>query len=262
MYIIRTFALLSITLLSVGAWSQNLPLQGLDANDMKSLVKETSANFNHTSVSGASSLGTLFGFEIGVVGGVAKTPKIDKLVEPQGGNADQIPHGEILGVLTVPAGITVEGGFIPKVGKEEFKFNTLSLGVKWTPTEVFLDWPVAIAGKFHFTKTSLDFKDTISGIPTTFGYDSTTTAFTMLVSKNFVMVEPYFGVQFAQTKGDLDVTGSTTVFDTGGASGSAKSTATGFLLGTELKLLVFKAGVEYAKIFDTSRFTGKISFYF
>lgn len=264
----KLISLFAAALLSIGALAQDIPLQNLTSEDVKNLVKETSANFNHTSVSGASSLGTIWGFEIGVVGGVTKTPKIDALVkqaEPQT-KADQIPHGELLGRLTVPAGVTVEAGFIPKIGKEDFKFSTLSLGVMWTPTDVLLDWPVSVAGKLHLTKTNLDFKDTVGSPPvdTTFKYESTTTVLSLLVSKNFVMVEPYAGILFGQTKGDLDVTGSSTVFAgaTGQTSASGKSSGTGFMIGTELKLLVFKAGIEYSRLFDTGRFTGKLALYF
>lgn len=263
----KLISLFAAALLSVSSHAQDIPLQNLSNDDVKNLIKETSANFNHTSVSGASSLGTIWGFEVGLVGGITKTPKIDELVkraEPQT-KADQIPHGQLLGRLTVPAGVTVEAGFIPKFGKEDFKFNTLSLGVMWTPTDVLLDWPLSVAGKFHITRTNLDFRDEVGSpkVDTTFKYQSTTTVFSLLVSKNFVLVEPYAAILFGQTKGDLDVTGSNSVFNvTGQTSASGKSSGTGFAVGTELKLLIFKAGLEYSKLFDTGRFTGKLAFYF
>ncbi len=267
MYTFKFIGLFLATLLSATVYAQSIPLQQLTDEDVKNLVKETSANFNHTSVSGASSLGTLWGFELGLVGGMTKTPKIQTLVhraEPST-KADQIPHGELIGRLTVPAGVTVEAGFIPKIGKEDFKFQTISLAAMFTPTEVFLDWPLSVAAKLHMTKTDLNFRDDVGGPPpvdTKFDYKSTTTMFTLLASKDFVVVEPYLGFAFGQTKGDLDVTGSTTVFAIPQQKASAKVSGSGFLVGAELKLLIFKAGIEYSKIFDTSRFTGKLSLYF
>jgi hypothetical protein len=34
------------------------------------------------------------------------------------------------------------------------------------------------------------------------------------------------------------------------------------MVGAELKLIFFKLGAEYANAFGTSRYTGKMSFYF
>ncbi len=258
---------LVIALFTVGAQAQNISLQQIDDEDFKNIVKDFSAVFNHTTVSGASSLGTIFGFELGLVGGITRTGRIDALADEGGTdqNAGKIPHGELIGIITVPAGITIEAGFIPKVGSDEFKFNTFTGAVKWTPTDVFLDWPLSVAIKAHLTKTKATFNQTIATIPTKFDYDNTITGFTLLASKNFVLVEPYFGIQMLSAKGDMDVTGSPTVFDpayTTGTSASAKASTTGFLLGCELKLLIVKLGAEYQNLFGTSRYTGKLSFYF
>lgn len=266
----RTLILISIALFTFLGHAQDLKFQNIDQADMKKVVNDFSAVLNHSSVSGASSLGTIFGFEVGVMGGITNTKRIDELVDESSGQnqkADQIPHAAIVGALTVPAGITVEGSFLPKVGGDDFKVQNMSLGVKWTPTDVFLDWPVSVAIKAHFTKSQAEFKQTISNVDTNFDYDNNITAFTLLVSKNFVMVEPYFGVSLLSAKGDLDVTGSSTVFDTsafgaGTTSASASTTSTGFMLGAEVKLLIFKFGAEYANLFGTSRYSGKLAFYF
>jgi hypothetical protein len=264
----RILILLSIALFTVVGHTQDLKFQNIDQSDMKKIVNDFSAIFNHSSVSGASSLGTIFGFEVGVMGGITNTKRIDELADEGSGqnqNADQIPHGEIIGALTVPAGITVEGGFLPKLGGDKFKFQTMSLGVKWTPTDVFLDWPVSVAIKAHMTKSQAEFKQTISGVDTNFDYDNNITAFTLLVSKNFVLVEPYAGLSFLSAKGEMDVSGSP-VFDpslgTGTTSASASTTSTGFMVGAEVKLLIFKFGAEYANLFGTSRYSGKLAFYF
>lgn len=247
--------------------AQDLTLQNLNQDDLEDIVGDFSAVFNHTTVSGAGSLGNIFGFELGLVGGLTKTPKIDSLADESGTDqkADTIPHAELIGLLTVPAGITVDVGMLPKVGNDEFKFSSYSLGVKWTPTDILLDWPLSVAIKGQMTKTDATFKQDIQTVPTTFDYKNTITAFTLLVSKNFVLVEPYVGYSLLSAKGELDVTGSTQVFDaayTTSQSASAKKSSSGFVLGAELKLLVFKAGLEYAHLFDTNRYSAKLAFYF
>lgn len=265
----RLLVALGIALFAIQAQGQNLTLQQLDEQDFKKIVQDFSAIFNHSSVSGASSLGTIWGFEFGVMGGITSTKRIDALADESGTNqnADKIPHGELLGMITVPAGITVEAGFIPKVGNDDFKFNTTSLAVKWTPTDVFLDWPLSVAIKAHITKTKAEFQQAVGTpqVDTKFNYDNTITGFTLLASKNFVLVEPYVGFSLLNAKGKMDVTGSSQVFDpsyTASTSVSASSGSSAFLVGAELKLFVVKLGVEYQSLFGTSRYSGKLSFYF
>ncbi len=268
MTLIKALLIGSITLAwGSGVWAQDLPLQSIDSNDFGKIIEELSANFNHTSVSGAGTLGRIFGFEVGVVGGVTKTPELQKLAREtdSSASADQLPHGEFLGVLTVPLGITAEVGLIPKVGSDDFKFNTFSVAGKFTPTEIFLDLPLDLAIKAHVTKTNLEFKQTISTVPTTFEYENTIMGLTLFASKNFVLLEPYVGLGYLKAKGELSATGSTTVFDstyTSGTSASESKSSTAFYLGSELKLLFFKLGLEYGHLFGTSSYTGKLSFFF
>lgn len=265
----RWILLMAVGLLTAQAQAQNLSFQQLDASDLEKVVADFSATFNHTSVSGASSLGNIFGFEVGLVAGIAKTPNINDFAQEAGSTekVDKLPHGELLGVLTVPAGITVEAGLIPKVGKDDFKFSTFSAAVKWTPTDVFLDWPLSVAIKGHVTKTAVAFKQTISNVDTDFDYKNTITGLTLLASKNFVLVEPYIGVSLLKATGDLSFSGSPAqpVFDPSYStsnSASASKSSTGVMVGAELKLVFFKLGAEYTNAFGTSRYTGKASFYF
>ena len=126
------------------------------------MVDDLSANFIHTSVSGASALGRLWGFEVGLVGGQTQTPNINRLVKTADPNSDSphLPMAELLGVLTVPAGITAEIGLVPKVGSSEFRFNSLSLSAKWTINEV-IALPLSVAVKGHLTTLSMDSEDVI-----------------------------------------------------------------------------------------------------
>jgi hypothetical protein len=263
----KVAAVLCLIGFSSWAGAQQIPLQNIDQSDFKNVVSDFGANSMHTSVSGASSLGHLYGFEIGLVGGQTNTPHINHLAHETdpSASASKLPHGEILGVVSVPFGITVEGGLIPKVGGEDFKFNSLALAVKWTPTEILLDWPVAVALKAQLAKSHLDFHQTISSVPTDFKYDNTLSGLTVLVSKDFMLVEPYAGFGLLSTKGDLNVSGSGSVFDpsfTTSQSASATRSGSVWMVGAELKLIVFKVGAEYANLFGTDRFSGKLSFYF
>jgi hypothetical protein len=264
--ILAAFVTLS---LSFSAFADSIQLQNLDKSDMQKLVGDFSANFLHTSVEGAATLGKVWGFEAGLVGGVTNTPKINELGERANPsnppNLKRLPHAEVLGVITVPLAITLEAGLIPKVGSDEFKMSSFSLAAKWTPSELFFDWPVDVAIKLQTTKTKAEFKSTISGVPTKFDFDDSIFAATAFVSKNLTVFEPYIGLGVTSAKGDLDVNGSTTVFNntySGSQSASEKKSGGLFILGCDANLAVVKFGLEYSHLYETNRLTGKFSFYF
>lgn len=263
--LLLTFA--AVSFWGTQSFAQSIPLQGLDKDEFGRLVGDFSAVTAHSSVSGASPLGSIFGFEVGVVGGVANTPEVNKLVhdaDPNAAAVNRLPNATALGVLTVPLGITVEAGLLPKIGSNDFKFGNFSLAAKWTFSEL-LELPLNLAVKAQFTKTQLEFKSTTSGVDTKFNFDNTITGLTLLASKDLGLIEPYAGLGILNADGKLSVTGSSTVFDpslTQSQSATAKKSGTTFLAGVELKLLVVKFGVEYASLFKTSRYLGKVSFYF
>jgi hypothetical protein len=255
----------TVFMLNFSARAEDFTFKNLTDADFEKVTQDLSATFAHTSVSGASPLGDIWGFEIGVVGGQTNTPEVDKLVKrgDPSASADKLPGAEILGVVSVPFAITAEVGLVPKIGSDDFKFNAFHLAAKWTPSELFFDWPVALAAKLQYSKINAEFKDTISGVPTNFEFDDSILGLSAIVSKNFAIVEPYAGIGWMKADGDMDVnTSASGVFTGGRTSASASPSTTMFMVGTEVKLLVVKLGVEYMNAFDTSRFTGKLSFYF
>jgi hypothetical protein len=265
----RALAVVFGMLISVAAYGETFNFQNVTGSDYGKIVDNLSADFTHTSVSGASPLGHIFGFEIGLVGGMTRTPEIHRVVHETDSTANvaSIPGGELLGVVTFPLGITGELGLIPKVGSSTFKFNSFSVAAKWTVTEL-VELPLALAVKGQLSSSQFtsdaEIKSGGNTVDTTYKYKSTVTALTVLASKDFYLVEPYLGLGVVQGKGDLDVNG-VAAFDpsfTAGNSASATRSSSQILLGAELKLVVFKLGVEYAHLFDTNRFSGKLSFYF
>lgn len=267
MNIIRFLTLFWILGSSTLGFAQTIPLSNINQGDFDKVVSNFSANFWHTSVSGASPLGHIFGFEFGAVGGVTNTPDLNSLAQRTNpaAKAGQLPNGELVGAITVPLGLTVEAGLIPKVGSSDFKFSSLSLGLKWTPTELLFDMPLSLAVKGQVTKTSLEYSQPIQGVATSYKYDSTVTGLTLLASKDFMLVEPYVGIGVVHGKGELNATGSGMVFNSAfTASQSASSTRSSgvFIAGAELKLFVLKVGAEYSRLYGDNRYNGKLSFYF
>lgn len=251
---------------SFSVYAQDVGLQNVDESDFKKLLGDFSANSLHTSVSGAGTLGDIFGFEVGLVAGLTNTPEIDRLAQEVSASneADRLPHAEILGLLSVPLAITVEGGFVPKVGSDEFKYGTFSLGAKWTPTELFFELPVDLAIKAQMTSAKVEFESVVSGVNTKYEFENKVFALTAFVSKDFIFAVPYLGLGTVSAQGDLSATGAA-IFDpsyTASASAKEKDTSSLILLGSEFKFLMLKFGLEYARLFNTDRYTGKFSFYF
>lgn len=270
---LRTFFTLIALSLSVGSLlspqsvqAQNLEFNDLSRDQLKRVVGDLSANFHHTSVSGANSLGSIFGFEVGVIGATTASPEIDRVVKDSGSTegASRIYNAALLGVLTVPFGITAELGLVPQVGNDDFKFQSYSGAVKWTATDTLLSFlPLSLAVKGHVQQSTLDFKQPLGAVQTNGQIKTDVMGVTLLASKNLMIVEPYVGVGFLRGTGDLSVSGSSTVFDfTSSSSASESKTSSQFLVGAELKLLVMKFGVEYANQFGTDRVSGKFSLFF
>jgi hypothetical protein len=261
----RLFVLSAFFLGSFQAHAQKLTFTNLDSSDVQKLVKEFSANFTHTSVSGASALGDIFGFEIGVVGGLTSAPNTNSLIKEVDSSQDfpRIPHGALLGAVSVPGGVTLELGFVPSVGSTEFKFQSTSFAAKWTLSTI-VPLPVSVALKGHVQKSKGEFSYTDNTNTIAYKYDSTTTGAMVLVSKDLIFVEPYAGLGLINGKGDLSYTAvvPSTVFTGGGSSQNATVGSSQLVIGAELKLLIAKFGVEYARSFGTTSITGKLSAYF
>jgi hypothetical protein len=249
-----------------GAHSQDITFDNISESDLKDIVQDFSGVFTHTSVSGAGSLGSIFGFELGLVGGASQVDRLEKIIkreDPTAEDIPMIPSGGLLGRLTVPFGLTIEALVIPEVGDEDFKFQNTSLALLWTPTETILSFmPVSIGTKLHYTTTDLNFQtpDPVTGTDVKGTFKNYILGLQALVSQDLVFVEPYAGIGYVQADGDLAISGSNTFYNFTTATSASKSVSgTQFLLGAEFKLLVMKFGAEYSHQFDVNRYSAKFS---
>src|SRR5687768_15622569 len=100
----KTFILFAIILSSFGAQAQSLKFDQIDQSDLDAITKEFTANFAHSTVSGASSLGDVFGVEVALIGGMTKTPEIDRRVKEVDANASvgQLANAVLAAQFSVP----------------------------------------------------------------------------------------------------------------------------------------------------------------
>ncbi len=241
-------------------------MQNLDVEDYKSVVRNYSANFTHTTVSGASGLGGLFGFQFGFLSGRTQTPDIHRQVQEMDPVATRsyLPHMQVLGVISMPLGFTVESTYLPTIGKSDFKYNSLSLGLKWAPTDMTPDFPVKVAVKAHAQRSFVEYDYTIGGQATRHEYTSVVTGVMGYVSGAVVdMVEPYVGVGVVTGTGELKVEGSNQVFSDPTFKANQKATATvaspHVVVGIEFKMGIINLAFEYSNQFSTDSFTGKFA---
>ncbi len=231
--------------------------------EMENIVNEFSVNFAPTSVSGAASLGKVFGFELGFVGGATKAPNVEAYAERTTSQdaPNSLPHALIFAAVSLPYGFTVEAGGAPKVKIEGGDFNYGFFGAKWT----FFDTLFDAALKLNVGKVGFSFAQNSGGVNGTVDFQDTIQTFMIMASKNFVFIEPYVGIGSIKTDGKIKVTGTGTVFDTTYTSAQeATQSPSGsyFAVGANMNLFVLKFGLEIAKGFGTQSVSAKFAFYF
>lgn len=129
----KNFLLVAAILLSQTSFADTPDLNLLTQSQADAIAEEFSTNFAHSPVSGAATLGDIFGIEVGVILGLTSTPKIDQASKETDPNVSisAIPHAGAYAALSLPFGITGELTYVPEVGTD-VKFDHLSYGFKYT----------------------------------------------------------------------------------------------------------------------------------
>jgi hypothetical protein len=249
----------------------------ISQGDFDRVTKEFSANDNLNDVMPASSLGTIFGFELGLIGGLTKTPGTNAVVQSAspGTEVSQVPHVGLLGAVSVPFGFTGEVSFLPASTVNGVTDKQLGAALKWTFSDVLpSELPVNFAVRGFVTSSEYSFANTIQNsstfgqpVNTTATYTGTVTGIHLLASPKIPLglIEPYIGFGAVSGKGHLGVSGTTTgvlFTDSQSQSGSSSSSGSELLVGINAQLLVLVLGAEYTRSFGTDTFTGKLSFRF
>lgn len=237
----------------------------LSQGDFDTIIEDLGGLQTHTSVSPASGLGKIFGFELGLIAGAAQVPGIEKLVNEADPAADAavLPHAGLLGAISLPVGFKFELAMIPEKDFDEVKLKYTATAVQWTMTDSVLPLPLDLALKLHHTKATLGFIQDISGTPANVEIENTINGLQLLASKKIGFFEPYAGLGKVKVNGKVAVSGSNEFFDFTDDQ-FAKSDVSGsqYFIGFNLNLLFFKFGLETGKVFDARKASAKLSFYF
>jgi hypothetical protein len=255
--------LILFTLLNLShSHANEIQFPTITQNEFANMSEEFLGNFTHTSVSGASSLGAIFGFEVGILAGVTQAGDLEEIIQRADSTFDQgyLPHAGLLGRVTIPFGVTFEATVFPTIKTSGAEFSQMSGGVQWD----FFSLPlVNVAAKVHFSKGDFKLDQDIGTDPNgNLSYDHTIFGAQVLASLNALIIEPYAGIGFARGKSELDFSataGNNLFAFTDARSASYSKTSPHLLVGANLNLLLVNLGLEYANVFGTSRVTGKFT---
>jgi len=221
-----------------------------------------------------SSMGSIFGFEVGVVGGLTQSPGINQQVQriSPSTNAGTVPHAGLVAAVTVPGGITVEGLYLPKLTAAEFSYQQYALALKWTMTDGLFLLPVNLAARGFYAKSMLEFSQTLTDptstlqVPVTGTNHTSVTGLQLFLSPKLIpVIEPYVGIGLLSASGTLATSGATAAtlfsFSSNTSAGSASS-STQLFAGIDVRLLLVGLGLEWSRAFGTDSYTAKFSFKF
>ena len=158
---LRWIAAIALAVAPSIASADTFNLSSLTVGDFDKIIKEFSSNFSYSSLTPASTLGGLGGFEFGLLGGKTDAPELLRLVKQANSAATfkgDLYHGGALGRVGLPFGLTAEALFFPKKKFKDASFEEIGGAVMWTATdEVLKDLPVNIAVKGHLLKTKVSY---------------------------------------------------------------------------------------------------------
>lgn len=255
----RLFKLFIALLFPLSSMAADPAFDNIDGNDMKEITKGMGANFAHNSLMGASQMGRLFGFQVGVTAAQTSVPKIDDIAKQNAGaELPNLYNAGLVGAVGVPFGISAEIVLIPETSVGDLEVGSTSLAVKWNINEIVPILPVNVALRGFYSTAELSFDQT-SPVTTTVKNETTVTGLQLLVSPILPIIEPYVGIGYVKAENDLTGTG---IFDgsyTVSNSASADESGTQFLVGVEASLALFKLGAEYSRTLDNNRLGIKVA---
>lgn len=188
-------------------------LQDIKEDDFNKITKEFSANFTHSAVTTPGGLGKIFGFEVGLVGGITTSDETKAIANKidEDSNFGYIPHAGLLGRVSVPFGLSVEAVLLPKQTFSGVSVETASFAASYDLTNSLLTIPfVDLAVKAHFGSGKLGYKtqDNVSDVPVDSSVSIESSSYGLNVSAglSLLIVEPYvgFGYISSDTKMAID----------------------------------------------------------
>jgi len=260
---ITSVLILSMSSISVSA---DPSFSNITSDDFDKITEDMSANFTHGSVLGASKMGTIFGFQVGLVAAQTSTPRTNEIVQRNAGaELKSLYNAGLVAAVGIPMGIAFEAVLFPTVKSSGGEVSSTSLAIKYNINEVIPVLPINVALRGVYTNSKFSFEQTVSSVTSSVSNKNSVTGVQLLISPMLPLVEPYVGVGLLNGSNELSVSGTTSIFDASFSTSQSESrskSSTQILAGVDVSLLLIKFGVEYSQAFGTSRYGAKLAFGF
>lgn len=242
-----------------------------DQEDADKVFTDLTSAFAPTTVSGASSLGKIYGVELGLVVSASRAPNNQEVIESYGSDFEipGIPMAGISGIVSLPFGIGVESTFVPKVDLgDDGSFESFNIGARWTITDVFPMGLLKVAVRTSLIKSKATFNYEEEGsilgtVNESAEFDVEVFEVGAAIGLNFRVVEPYIGASDLQARGSVFAQGtSSNNVPIDDVDQSAEAKGLRVYGGVLFKLPLFRIGAEVAQFDDVERASVKFAFKF
>lgn len=250
----------------------NINLDDLNETDVGEISKEFAANFTHTSVGAASANGSVFGLSFGIIGGVTKSPTLDRISKSVDANSDisKIPHGGVFAEVTAPLGFVFETVTVPEVDTSDVAFEHTSMAIRWDISELLTFLPVDLAVRAHISDSYLSYSDTVNNsstgnvdVNTEIKWASETTGWNVSFGKRLATAEGWIGYGRVESDVAITATNSVSILNfTSDTNFTQKTKGGHFFMGTNVFFMGLKYGIEYSKIMGLDKTTVRLSLSF
>lgn len=260
----KAIVIASLLILPMASMAADPGFDNLTKSDMETIAEGFGANFVHNSLMGASKMGTLFGFQVGLTAASTTVEEIDKIAKREGAGLKSIANAGLVGAVGIPFGIAFEAVIVPKLEADGAEAESASFAIKYNINDVIPILPVNLALRGVHSTAKFSFDQTVSGAVGNVKNETTVSGVQLLLSPMIPLVEPYVGVGLLNSTNKLTTTVSG-IFDTAYSTASSKEesvSGTQILAGVEVNLVLLKFGVEYSNAFDNSRIGAKLTFGF
>lgn len=252
----------SLALVSLSASAVDLQFQNLSKKQVEDVGQEFAVNFSHTAVAAPETDG-LWGVEVGLVGGSAPTPELEKTVDSSGGDGSEFKNLYHAGLMLRghgPFDLFAELSILPEREISDVTIENRTFGFGWNAGGYF-NLPLDLALGVNFSSTTLSFDQTISNVPSTVDVDAKSRVVWLGVSKTFLFFTPYAKAGLAKTEADIDSTAAIFGY-TSQTSENVSSSGAYLAAGANVEFFFVRLGVEYSKTIDVTRVSGKFSLSF
>jgi len=233
--------------------------------------KDLTSAFLHTTNSGGSSLGSIWGVEAGLVFGALESDNLRAAAESASGEEQEdlkyLPYAGIVAGVSLPFGIGAELSMIPEVDVADVSLGSYSGSLRWTVTD-FIPFvggfsPLKITARASYGSTDVSYETSLNGGSTeTADFSIKNTEFGVTAGFNLFILEPYIGLSTVNSKTRLDAETNNPLVPVNLREKNLRASLSGTraLAGLLFKLPLLRFGLEVSNYQGMNRYTGKISF--